>query len=146
MTHNFRKGDIVTVRATVRYSYEITGDGRLSIDLGIGNRIVTVDLVDVQLAVPHFDVGDVVVIGDTGHRATVLGTCADHVWVRTDGGYATILALDLRLADASEAIDPSLIETPPSAPYIAGVEDRTGGTLADRPPDLPHLADALADF
>lgn len=144
MTHDFRKGDIVTVRATVRCGSDIAGDGRISLDLGYSG--VTVDAADLRLAVPHFDIGDVVVIGDTGHRATVLGTCADHVWVRTEDGYETILALDLRLADASEAIDPSLIETPPSAPYIAGIEDRTGGTLADRLPDLPHLADALADF
>lgn len=144
MTHNFRKGDVVTVRTTVRYGSDIAGDGRVSLDLGYSG--VTVDVDDIEVIQPYLAIGDVVTTRLGYPLGQVRGVVADNVWVEhVDGEFGTYAARDLRLADYPTdpiLVDPTLIETPP---YASPGTDEHGKTLADRASDLPHLAEALAD-
>lgn len=141
-----RKGDIVTVRAKV--VADANEDG-VYVDIGYSQYGSRIDLDRVEVVEPHFNVGELVTIHGAGATGTVIGAVDGHVWVRhTFGGtFGTYPPSSLRLAAPPVApVDLPPIEAPPPAPYIAGVEERTGGSLADRTPDLPHLADALADF
>ncbi|WP_449309759.1 hypothetical protein [Pseudochelatococcus sp. B33] len=82
----------------------------------------------VSLVSPHFEIGDQVVHEADGSRfGIVRGAFDDKVWVEdvTNGIFYTRFARDLRLAVNQEPIG-----TPPPAPYITGVEERTGGDNA----------------
>lgn len=143
-----RKGALVRVEARVQYGEAIAGKGRVTID--VGPYGVEVPVGAVTVIEDAFAVGDNVKIKGPAvpNCGVVRGVSHNRVWVEHLAGFATYNASDLALvaAPADPApVDPPLIETPPLAPYITGVEERTSGTLADRLPDLPHLADALAD-
>lgn len=150
-----RKGDIVTVRARV---IDVATGGGVYVDIGHYSHGTRIDLDRVEVVEPHFNVGELVTIGG-GATGTVIGAVDGHVWVRHTFGdtFGTYLARDLRLAvDPSDPVpvDTSLIETPPSAPYIASAGELAGLYMTDAEmrsvgggplPDLPHLADAPAD-
>lgn len=98
----FRKGDIVNVRAKVRYGGDIAGSGYVSLDLGYNGT--TVSISQVELVVPHFDLGDRVELDRGEEFGRVRGVTADHVWVeRDDGEFATYLARDLVLREPARS-------------------------------------------
>lgn len=98
----FRKGDVVNVRTTVRHSSDIVGDGYVSIDIGYHGT--TVSISQVELVVPHFDLGDRVELDRGEEFGRVRGVTADHVWVeRDDGEFATYLARDLVLSEPARS-------------------------------------------
>lgn len=91
----FRKGDRVTIEATVEGSFSL-GDDELRIKIddmwGSGPHYYA-KLNDLTLKVAQFEIGDLIdwTFRDTIYRGEILAISNEHAWVdRGDGQYSTI--------------------------------------------------------
>lgn len=136
----FRKGDRVSIEATVRYD-QPEGDW-VFLDIGSG---ASVNASLITMIAPHFDVGDFVAAsygngeGAFGHVQAVSDKM---VWVKhASGDYATYDASMVRRLDP-EAFAPVEIQTPPATfeDYCAPV--LPAGEAGFPTGAAPDLADA----
>lgn len=83
----YRKGDIVTMRGTVKHDSDGTKE-RLFIDVIGGHETLWLAPKDITLIQPHFEVGDGV-LWENG-LGEILAISGDHAWIEYgNGNYCT---------------------------------------------------------
>lgn len=82
----FRKGDIVSIRTTVRWDQ--TEQDRVSVDIGYSSASVETERV--ELVVPYLNTGERVRFN--GDYVTVVSVNDEHAWIKFDDGQQLIVA------------------------------------------------------
>lgn len=96
-----RKGDVLLVRATVRWDFNQASNGEdISISVGKYDSHATVDREQIaRVLIPFFNVGEIVTIDGIAGIWQIRGIQNDACWVQsTDGVFKTIEAAALTLA------------------------------------------------
>lgn len=126
----FRKGDIVTVRTTVRWDQ--TEKDRISVDLGYSYS--TVETEDVELIVPHLEAGERVRF--SGDSVTVVSVNGEHTWIKYDDGRQLIVA----------AADVDRIDLSPDLAYLETdhLDVEKVVAIGDHDPAFQRKLDAVA--
>jgi len=121
----FRKGDIVTVEATIDRDVFSSGE-RPCIKIIIAPyHDVYVDPATLTMKRPIFEIGDVVTWKVDGlvYRGHVLSIHGNHVWVdRGDGEFATVWVDKLTRVEPEPDTVADVEEAPPAAPEAEAAE------------------------
>lgn len=126
----FRKGDIVTVRTTVRWDQ--TERDLVSVDIGYSSA--TVETEHVELVVPHLETGERVRF--SGDCVTVVFVNDEHAWVKYDDGRQLIVA----------AADVDRIDLSPDLAYLETdhLDVEKVVAIGDHDPAYQRKLDAVA--
>jgi hypothetical protein len=126
----FRKGDVVTIEATIASTPFTMDDGKAKVKIEFPPfHDAYVDPADLTLVRPSFEIGDWVawIIACEDYAGRVLSIANDHLWVDLgEGCFATVWAGKATRADPKPS--PEVAEPPPCAepacasepPKIAG--------------------------
>lgn len=116
----FRKGDIVTIEATIESRPFVLDDGRSQVKIKFPPyHDAYVDPAQLTMLRPAFEVGDRVEWsthdGADSWAGHILSIANDHLWVQLDdGSFSTVWASKASRVDP-EAADPDPVEHPPAS-------------------------------